>query len=43
MALVGEWHENPILELPITIGTHGFQNSSPPPPPPEASVIVTKC
>lgn len=39
MGLVGEWHENPILELPITIGTHPFEDPS---PSPETPAIISK-
>lgn len=26
MGLVGDWHDNPVLEFPITIGTHPIQD-----------------
>lgn len=26
MGLVGDWHDNPVIEIPITIGTHPIQD-----------------
>lgn len=28
MGLVGDWHENPVIEFPITIGTHPIKHLS---------------
>lgn len=28
MGLVGDWHENPVIEFPITIGTHPIEHLS---------------